>query len=104
MDKSAIIKALRDGGQALSAGIADGAIGTNVDGIGSILRSAGMSIPDNPVGGSKWLREKGVVVDAPSNPVTETAYAAGFAPTQLMQLNQPAANYMAQSIKNMIAK
>lgn len=104
MDKSAIIKALREGGQALSAGLADGVIGTNVDGIGAGLRAIGMPIPDNPVGGSKWLREKGVVVDAPSNPFTETAYAAGFAPAQLAQFSPESAAYMAKYVKNIIPK
>lgn len=103
MDKSAIIKALRDGGQAMSAGLADGAVGGLVDAVGDGMRYVGMPIPDNPVGGSKWMRQNGVVVDAPSNPLTEIAYAAGYAPTQLMQLPQTAGP-MIQSFKGMIPK
>jgi len=103
MDKSAIIKALREGGQAMSAGIADSALGGPIDFLSEGLRFAGVPIPDNAAGSSKWLREKGVVVDAPSNPLTEAAYAAGYAPTQMMQIPQ-AVGPMVKSLKGMIPK
>lgn len=60
MDKSAIIKALRDGTQAASNGIAYSMLGGPVDGIASGLEYLGVPVGDAPMGGSQWLQNKGI--------------------------------------------
>jgi hypothetical protein len=68
MDKSAIIKALRDGTQAASNGIANSVVGQPVDWISDGLRYAGVNVPQNAVGGTEWLAQKGL-----TRPVEEGA-------------------------------
>lgn len=68
MDKSAIIKALRDGTQATSNGIASSVLGQPVDWISDGLRYAGVNVPQNAVGGTEWLAQKGL-----TRPVEEGA-------------------------------
>lgn len=60
MDKDTIIKALRDGAQSTSNGIAHSAVGDNVDGLAWLLRKAGVPVGDMPMGGTDWLRAKGL--------------------------------------------
>ncbi len=60
MDKSAIIKALRDGTQAASNGIAASMLAQPVDGISAGLNYIGIPTGNAPVGGSQWLQDKGI--------------------------------------------
>lgn len=60
MDKSAIIKALRDGTQATSNGIANSVLGGPVDGIAAGLEYLGVPTGPAPVGGSQWLQNQGL--------------------------------------------
>ena len=60
MDKSAIIKALRDGTQATSNGIASSVLGQPIDGIAAGLNYIGIPTGEAPVGGSQWLQNKGI--------------------------------------------
>ena len=59
MDKSSIIKALRDGAQATSNGIANAVVGEPVDILASGLRYAGVPVGNNPMGGTEWLKNAG---------------------------------------------
>lgn len=58
MDKTAIIKALRDTAQSASNTVAENA-SIPVDAIAWALRKAGAKI-DTPVGGSEWMAQKGL--------------------------------------------
>ena len=60
MDKSGIIKALRDGAQSASNGVANAVVGEPVDGAAWLLRKAGLPIGDMPVGGTDWLKGQGI--------------------------------------------
>lgn len=102
MDKQAIIKALREGAQSVSAGIADGAIGNNVDVLSGALRFAGVPVPENAMGGKQWLRENGYVKDNPGLQ-NDIARAVGEAPMTLLQV-PASAGPMVKSIKGMIAR
>lgn len=62
MDKSAIIKALRDGAQSASNGIANTVVGEPVDILASGLQYAGVPVGNAPMGGTQWLKDNGVVV------------------------------------------
>lgn len=62
MDKSAIIRALRDGAQSASNGIANTVMGEPVDILASGLEYAGVPVGNAPVGGTQWLKDKGVVL------------------------------------------
>jgi hypothetical protein len=68
MDKSAIIKALRDGAQSASNGVANTMVGDPVDILASGLRYAGVPVGDTPVGGTAWLAQQGLTA-----PVDETS-------------------------------
>jgi len=59
MDKSAIIKALRDGTQATSNGIASSMLGQPVDLIASGLDAIGVPTGPAPMDGTQWLQDKG---------------------------------------------
>lgn len=59
MDRAAIIKALRDTAQSASNTVAEGVSGP-VDLIASGLRGAGVPLPRNHVGGSRWMAENGL--------------------------------------------
>lgn len=60
MDKSAIIKALREGAQSASNGVANAVVGEPVDILASGLRYAGLPVGNSPVGGTDWLMQKGI--------------------------------------------
>jgi hypothetical protein len=60
MDKQAIIKALRDGVQSTSNGVANGVVGDPVDILAAGLRYAGVPVGDKPVFGTEWLKSKGI--------------------------------------------
>lgn len=60
MDKSAIIKALRDGAQATSNGIASSVLGQPIDLIASGLEYVGVPVGNAPVGGTQWLQNQGI--------------------------------------------
>jgi hypothetical protein len=59
MDKSSIIKALRDGVQATSNGVANSVVGDPVDILASGLRYVGGPVGDRPMGGTEWLKTGG---------------------------------------------
>lgn len=59
MDKKAIIKALRDTAQSAS-NMAASSVSGPVDMIASGLRAAGLPIPQNAVGGSRWMEQQGL--------------------------------------------
>jgi hypothetical protein len=63
MDKQAIIKALRDGVQSTSNGVAKSVVGEPVDGAAWLLRKAGLPIGDQPVLGTDWLKSQGIMPD-----------------------------------------
>lgn len=60
MDKSAIIKALRDGTQAASNGIANSVVGVPVDLLASGLNAVGVPTGAAPMGGTQWLQNQGL--------------------------------------------
>ena len=68
MDKQAIIKALRDGAQATSNGVANSIVGEPVDILASGLRYAGVPVGNRPAFGTEWLMEKGI-----TTPTDETS-------------------------------
>lgn len=65
MDKQAIIKALRDTAQSASNSVAETA-SAPIDAITWALRKAGLPVPENAVGSSDWMAQKGLTapVDA----------------------------------------
>lgn len=67
MDKSAVIKALRDGVQATSNGIANSVVGDPVDILASGLRYAGVPVGNQPMGGTEWLKSKGITPQVDEN-------------------------------------
>jgi len=97
MDKSAIIKALRDGTQAASNGIASSVVGQPVDLIASGLDAIGVPTGPAPVGGTQWLQNKGI-----TRPIQD-----GGAPAFIGDvLGQTAGNfaYMPAQVSGMVAK
>lgn len=103
MDRKAIIKALRDTAQSASNAVASNVSGP-VDLLAAGLRGVGLPIPQNPVGGSQWMAEKGLTRDVEMGApriVGETlgmagpALAANFAPQIAGALNKGAANLAA---------
>lgn len=60
MDKSAIIKALRDGAQSTSNGIANAVVGEPVDILAAGLRYAGVPVGERPMLGTEWLKGQGI--------------------------------------------
>lgn len=76
MDKSAIIKALRNGAQAASNAVAD-QVAFPVDAISSGLRGVGVAVPENPVMGSQWMRENGLTAQVEPGMANDIGYAAG---------------------------
>jgi hypothetical protein len=60
MDKQAIIKALRDGVQATSNGVANAVVGEPVDILASGLRYAGVPVGDKPMLGTQFLKSYGI--------------------------------------------
>ena len=61
MDKKAIIKALRDTAQSASNTIASG-VSAPVDLIAAGLRKMGVPVPENALGGSRWMEDVGLTV------------------------------------------
>lgn len=59
MDKQAIIKALRDTAQSASNSVAETA-SAPIDAITWALRKAGLPVPENAVGSSDWMAQKGL--------------------------------------------
>lgn len=59
MDRNALIRALRDTAQSASNAIASNVSGP-VDLIAAGLRGVGVPVPQNPVGGSQWMAERGL--------------------------------------------
>ena len=60
MDKSGIIKALRDGAQSASNGVANAVVGEPVDILAAGLRYAGVPVGDRPMLGTEWLKGQGI--------------------------------------------
>jgi hypothetical protein len=60
MDKSAIIKALRDGAQSASNGVANAVVGDPVDILASGLRYVGVPVGERPLLGTEWLKSQGI--------------------------------------------
>ena len=60
MEKQAIIKALRDGVQATSNGIANSVLSGPVDGIAAGLEYLGVPVGSAPMGGSQWMQNNGI--------------------------------------------
>lgn len=90
MDRSAIIKALRDTAQSASNAIA-GNVSGPVDLIAAALRAGGLPV-NNPIGGSQWMAERGLTREVESGaprvigetlgmvtPALATAYAPQIA-------------------------
>jgi hypothetical protein len=61
MDKKAIIKALRDTAQSASNTIASG-VSAPVDLIAAGLRKMGVPVPENALGGSRWMEDVGLTI------------------------------------------
>jgi hypothetical protein len=100
MDKKAIIKALRDFGQSASNTVAD-TVAVPVDLIAAGLRSGGLPIPSDPVGGSDWMRQQGLTAAVDPGMAKTAGEAAGMlipmvgamkAPQIAAGLNQIGAN------------
>lgn len=103
MDKQAIIRALRDTTQSASNAIASNVSGP-VDLLAAALRGVGMPIPEDAMGGSKWMADRGLTKEVPMGApriIGETlgmagpAVAAAKAPQIAAGLNQMQANAMA---------
>lgn len=97
MDKSAIIKALRDGAQSASNGIANAVVGEPVDILAAGLRYAGVPVGDKPMLGTEFLKSYGITpqVDEglPNAIGTGLGQAAGnamFMPGRLKEIVQQA--------------
>ncbi|MHB1407999.1 MAG: hypothetical protein ACYCXC_00145 [Acidovorax defluvii] len=103
MDRNALIRALRDTAQSASNAIASNVSGP-VDLIAAGLRGVGLPIPQNPVGGSQWMAERGLtapVQQGVAQVIGDTiglagpALVANFAPQIAGALNRGAQNLAA---------
>lgn len=103
MDRNALIRALRDTAQSASNAIASNVSGP-VDLIAAGLRGVGLPIPQNPVGGSQWMAERGLtapVQQGVAQVIGDTiglagpALVANFAPQIARALNRGAQNLAA---------
>ena len=103
MDRNALIRALRNTAQSASNAIASNVSGP-VDLIAAGLRGVGLPIPQNPVGGSQWMAEKGLtapVQQGVAQVIGDTiglagpALVANFAPQIAGALNRGAQNLAA---------
>ena len=103
MDRNALIRALRDTAQSASNAIASNVSGP-VDLIAAGLRGVGLPIPQNPVGGSQWMAERGLtapVQQGVAQVIGDTiglagpALVANFAPQIASALNRGAQNLAA---------
>jgi hypothetical protein len=77
MDKKAIIKGLRDFGQSASNTVAE-TVSMPVDMIAAGLRYGGLPIPSDPMGGSEWMRKRGLTVDVDPGIAKTAGEAAGL--------------------------
>lgn len=100
MDRASIVRALRDTAQSASNAVA-GNVSGPVDLIAAGLRGVGLPIPQNPVGGSQWMAERGLTREVPMGApriIGETlgmagpALVANYAPQIASALNQGMAN------------
>jgi hypothetical protein len=108
MDRKALARALRDTAQSASNTIA-GNVSGPVDLIAAGLRGVGLPIPQNPVGGSQWMADRGLtapVEQGAAQVVGDTlglvgpALATQFAPQIAGVLNQAGANLAAPRTLN----
>lgn len=99
MDKSAIIKALRDGAQSASNGIANSTVGDGVDGIAYLLRSAGLPVGSAPVGGTDWLKGQGITPDVEDGLPKAIGSGLGQAAGAMMYMPNQLKNAIQQAIK-----
>ena len=76
MDKQAIIRALRNGAQAASNGVAE-TVSVPVDLISAGLRGVGVDVPQDAVMGSEWMRNNGLTAPTDPGMATDIGYAAG---------------------------
>lgn len=79
--------------QSASNGVADGVLGSTVDGTAWALRKLGLDIPSNPVGGSNWLQQQGFTREVPDtlpnaigNGLGQAIGSAPYMPAQLSGL------------------
>jgi hypothetical protein len=77
MDKKSIIKGLRDFGQSASNTVAE-TVSMPVDLIAAGLRYGGLPIPSDPVGGSEWMKKRGLTVDVDPGIAKTAGEAAGM--------------------------
>lgn len=103
MDRNALIRALRDTAQSASNAIASNVSGP-VDLIAAGLRGVGLPIPQNAIGGSQWMAEKGLtapVQQGVAQVIGDTiglagpALVANYAPQIARALNRGAQNLAA---------
>lgn len=99
MDKSAIIKALRDGAQSASNGIASSTIGDGVDGIAYLLRGAGVPVGNAPVGGTDWLKAQGITPNVDDGLPKAVGEGLGQAVGSMMYMPKQLKNVIQQVIK-----
>lgn len=59
MDKQSIIDALRNTAQSASNTVSEG-VSVPVDLLASLLRKAGIPVPEDAVGSSRWMAEMGI--------------------------------------------
>ena len=78
MDKKALINALRDTAQSASNAVASNLSGP-VDMLAAGLRKTGLPIPQNAMGGSQWMQEKGFTRDVPMGAPRVIGEAMGLA-------------------------
>ena len=76
MDKQALIKALRNGVQAASNGVAD-TVAVPVDLISAGLRGVGVDVPQNAFMGTQYMRDIGLTAPTEPGLATDIGYAAG---------------------------
>jgi hypothetical protein len=94
MDKSEIIKALRNGAQAASNNIAEG-ISAPVDGVAWAMRQAGIPI-DKPMFGTDFMREYGLT--APVEPGVSAAIGETVGLTSPMAFTKEGSKALLQAL------
>lgn len=99
MDKQAIIKALRDGAQSASNGIANSVVGEPVDILASGLGYVGLPVGDRPMGGTEWLKDKGVVVPVEPGAAQVVGQGLGMAAGNAMFTPKMLADAVKRAVK-----
>lgn len=97
--KDALIKALRSASNAVAGNVAG-----PVDLIAMGLRGVGVPVPQNAIGGSDWMRQRGLLSDVPMGPeriVGETLGLLG--PTVIAQKAPQIARGLLQGAENLAA-